>query len=42
MTANEAATKILMRLLEQSLELVPVFTEESRNFEIIFIFVKAA
>jgi hypothetical protein len=33
---RRAATKILMRLLQQSLDFVTVFTEESRNFSNYF------
>ncbi len=33
--------RILMRLSEQSLELVSVFKEASKNFTIIFLFLKA-
>jgi hypothetical protein len=39
---RKAGTEILMRLSEQSLEVVNVFRESRRSFIIIFLFHKAA
>jgi hypothetical protein len=36
MTEREAGTEIIMRLPEQSLELVSVFKEAKKNYQYIF------
>jgi hypothetical protein len=42
MTESEAGTEIMMRLPEQSLELVRVFIKASKNFTLIFLFDQTA